>query len=296
MNLIEVEKVVSKIQTDLFKNSNSFSIGMMKSHFRGAGIQFKEHQLYNPGDDVRFIDWKLSARTNKTFIKTFEEERNVEVCAVIDFSPTLLYGYNNISKLQAALEIVCLLYLLAEKSHDYIKFIFLYDQVYELPSKRGREGITYLITLLKKLNLISDAGKLDLDYRPVSLIDEKIKMSLVQKFVAKRREMVFLSDFSTWLDKSKVSKISYLKNVHIFQLVSPLDEGKNFQFSQMGFNFLAKKRQFSFVSGKNKPDKDKPNKDKAGKAENAINQIFAGRKNPLRINQNYLEDFVKEML
>ncbi len=64
MNIVEIEKTVAKIQTHLFKNSNSYAIGMLKSHFRGAGIQFKEHQVYCHGDDVRFIDWKLSAKTS----------------------------------------------------------------------------------------------------------------------------------------------------------------------------------------------------------------------------------------
>ena len=84
MNLKEIEKVVGNIQEHLFRNSNSFSIGMLRSHFKGAGLQFKEHQVYAPGDDVRFIDWKLSAKTNTTFVKTFEEERNVEIHIFLD--------------------------------------------------------------------------------------------------------------------------------------------------------------------------------------------------------------------
>ena len=100
MNLLEIEKIVSKIQSNLFKNSNSFSVGMLKSHFKGAGLQFKEHQVYNPGDDVRFIDWKLSAKTQNTFVKTFEEERNVEINVVIDVSNSMFVGYKNVSKLR----------------------------------------------------------------------------------------------------------------------------------------------------------------------------------------------------
>ena len=78
MKLNEVRKTVSQIKANLFKNSNSFSIGMLKSHFKGSGLQFKEHQVYAFGDDIRFIDWKMLAKTSQPFVKTFEEERNVE--------------------------------------------------------------------------------------------------------------------------------------------------------------------------------------------------------------------------
>ena len=84
MNIIEVRKIVGQIKTQLFKQSNSFSIGMLKSHFRGSGLQFKEHRQYTHGDDVRFIDWKILAKTGEPFIKTFEEERNVQIAVVID--------------------------------------------------------------------------------------------------------------------------------------------------------------------------------------------------------------------
>ena len=117
---------------------------MLKSHFRGAGLQFKEHQVYNPGDDVRFIDWKLSAKTNTTFIKTFEEERNIEIYSILDLSESLLTGYKNVSKLQAAIEITCLLYLLAEKTKDNIIPVIFTDKAQILPVSSGRAGITLI--------------------------------------------------------------------------------------------------------------------------------------------------------
>lgn len=61
MDTSEVRKIVSNIKGSLFRNANSFSIGMLKSHFKGTGLKFKEHQVYSHGDDVRFIDWKMLA-------------------------------------------------------------------------------------------------------------------------------------------------------------------------------------------------------------------------------------------
>ena len=89
MNLKEIERVVGMIQAHIFRNSNAYSAGMLKSHFRGSGLQFREHQVYVPGDDVRFIDWKLSARAPNVYVKTFEEERNVEIVVFVDLSHTL---------------------------------------------------------------------------------------------------------------------------------------------------------------------------------------------------------------
>src|SRR5688572_28915781 len=109
MNIQEVRKVVGRIKSHLFKNSNSYAIGMLRSHFRGSGLQVKEHQVYMAGDDVRFIDWRMLAKTGNPYIKTFEEERNVEIVVVIDVGPTMYIGHKGVSKLQAAVEVCCLL-------------------------------------------------------------------------------------------------------------------------------------------------------------------------------------------
>ena len=141
MNLVEIEKVVAKIQNNIFKNSNSVSIGMLKSHFKGSGLQFKEHQVYMTGDDVRFIDWKLSAKTNNTFVKTFEEERNVDIVAIVDITNSMFTGFKDVSKLKASIELVCLLYMLTEKSNDTVSTIILHDDITILPPFSGRKRL-----------------------------------------------------------------------------------------------------------------------------------------------------------
>ena len=78
MNISEVRKVVGRLKASLFKRANSHSIGMLKTNVRGTGLQFKEHQVYTHGDDVRFIDWKILAKTSHPYVKTFVEERNLE--------------------------------------------------------------------------------------------------------------------------------------------------------------------------------------------------------------------------
>ena len=180
MNLKEVERVVGSIQTQLFKNSNSFSVGMLKSHFKGAGLQFKEHQVYNPGDDVRFIDWKLSAKTNTTFVKTFEEERNVEIHIFLDLSETMLTGFKGVSKLQASIELTCLLYLLADKSKDRVSVIIVHEKPVILPLASGHEGIVLFISQLQKIGVLNHKGKVNFDYDFNQNHDENKKLGLLK--------------------------------------------------------------------------------------------------------------------
>ena len=162
MNFVGIRKAVGRIKGQLFKNSNSFSIGMLKSHFRGTGLKFKEHQVYTHGDDVRFIDWKLFAKTGQPYIKTFEEERNVEIVEVIDAGPSMLNGEDGISKLQASIEICCLLYILAKETGDYIHTLILTDEVINIPKLAGDEGIVRLIATLEDKNILDTNGKVNI--------------------------------------------------------------------------------------------------------------------------------------
>lgn len=275
MNIKEIEKVVASIQSNLFRNSNSFSVGMLKSNFKGAGLQFKEHQLYAPGDDVRFIDWKLSAKSDNTFVKTFEEERNVEIIVMLDITPTMMIGYNKVSKLQSAIEIACLLYLLADKSKDKVKLLIVTDKVTILPSSSGHNGIVLLISYLEKINVLNAEGKVNLDYRNENKIDDIKRMGLLKSFVARGKEVVLLSDFSEIEDLNTLNKLIYRRNMHCFKITSPVDEA-----AKKPFSILTK------INGKKKLMRAKTQR----KAE------LEGRWKKIDVAERYLENFIKEML
>lgn len=276
MNLKEIEKIVGSIQSHLFKNSNSFSVGMLKSHFRGAGLQFKEHQVYNPGDDVRFIDWKLSAKTNTTFVKTFEEERNIEIHVVLDIFSTMFLGYKNITKLQAAVEITCLLYLLADKTKDKVSVSILSDEIKILPPTSGQKGIISFVSQLEKMGIINSSGRIDLGFELSSAIEEKKRMALLKSLVAKNKEVVYLSDLSEIEDFEVINKLIYRRNMHCFQVVCPLDEAVKSPF------FL-----FGKSSGNSKTLAEGYSKE--------VNKI-EGRFKKINVKDRYLEKFVREML
>jgi uncharacterized protein (DUF58 family) len=225
MNLKEIERVVGMIQSHIFKNSNAYATGMLRSHFRGSGLQFREHQVYVPGDDVRFIDWKLSARSTNTYIKTFEEERNVEIVVFFDISQTLFYGFNDTSKLQAMIEIVALLYLLAGETHDLIRVIIWGDKTYNLPPKKGKEGLTIFISMLERLGLIDENGKVVMKPKNrQTSIPESLKISQVKTYLARRKEVIYLGDLSLIHEKEIWNKLLDKKHMHCFRIYSPIDK------------------------------------------------------------------------
>jgi uncharacterized protein (DUF58 family) len=231
MNLKEIERVVGLIQSHIFKNSNAYASGMLKSHFRGSGLQFREHQIYVPGDDVRFIDWKLSARSSNTYIKTFEEERNVEIVVFVDLSQTLFYGYNDVSKLQAIIEIVALLYLLAGETQDVIRVIIWSEKTYNLPPKKGKEGLTLFISCLEKLGVIDANGKVVLKQtKGLSSISENTKITQMKSYLARRKEVIYLGDLSLMKDRPLWEKILDKKNMHCFRVYSPIDKNNDVPF------------------------------------------------------------------
>tara|TARA_B100001971_G_scaffold213155_1_gene245511 strand:- start:101568 stop:102398 length:831 start_codon:yes stop_codon:yes gene_type:complete len=276
MNLKEIKKIVGGLQRHLFKNSNSFSVGMLKSHFKGAGLQFKEHQVYQIGDDVRFIDWKLSAKTNNTFIKTFEEERNIEIVVFIDFTESLLVGANNTSKLQAIIELTCLLYLLAEKSKDRVRTIISFESIQVLPPASGNEGLSLFISSLEKLSLINKEGRVNLQKRRDASVAEIKKYALLKSYVARNKEVVLFSDLSELTNIAELNKLTYKRNLHAFQVLSPIDIKGKAEFSISAF------RKNKVVTAPARVGK--------------LSSEIKGKLKKLDVSERYLEDFIHEML
>lgn len=280
MNLKEIERVVGMIQAHIFKNSNAYSTGMLKSHFRGSGLQFREHQIYVPGDDVRFIDWKVSARSQNIYIKTFEEERNVEIVVFIDLSNTLFYGFEGVSKLQAMIEIVALLYLLAGQTHDLIRVVIWGEKTMNLPPKKGKEGLTLFISMMEKLGLIDKNGKVILNQdSKINSHTEENKIAQIKAFLARRKEVIYLGDLSLVKNKDLWSKLLDKKSMHCFRVYSPVDKNTNMPFLLKVKNPLNGK---SMVRDLNLAE-DQP-------------LFMKERFKEIGVHERYLERFVKELV
>lgn len=280
MNLKEIERVVGTIQSHIFRNSNAYSTGMLRSHFRGSGLQFREHQVYVPGDDVRFIDWKLSARSSNIYIKTFEEERNVEIVVFIDLSNTLFYGFNGVSKLQAIIEIIALLYLLAGQTHDLIRVIIWSEKTINLPPKKGKEGLTLFISFLEKLGLLDQDGKVVIDQKGnLNNQSEENKIAQIKSFLARKKEVIYLGDLNLIKNKDLWSRLFDKKNMHCFRIISPVDKNT-------AIPYLLKTKS--------------PETNKSSVSDLKINDkesfFLKERFKEIGVNERYLEKFVKELV
>lgn len=268
------------IQTHIFRNSNAYAAGMLKSHFRGSGLQFREHQVYVPGDDVRFIDWKLSARSSNIYVKTFEEERNVEIVVFVDLSHTLLYGYEGVSKLQAMIEIVALLYLLAGETHDLVRVVIWGEKTMNLPPKKGREGLTLFISFLERLGLLDENGKVILKQdKPINTHTEENKIAQIKAFLARRKEVIYLGDLSLVKNKELWGKILDKKNMHCFRVISPVDKNTSMPFLFKVKNPLTGKGMVRDLKGV----EDEP-------------LFLKERFKEIGVHERYLEKFVKELV
>lgn len=280
MNLKEVRRTVGKISSTLFKNANSFSVGMLKSHFRGSGLQFKEHQIYVPGDDVRFIDWKLKAKNGTAYIKTFEEERNVEITVIVDASPSMFNGVNGVSKIQASIEICALLYLLAKETGDHVHAVVVTDQIISLPKMSGEKGVAQLVSKLTDIGIVLD-GKVNMQYEAKGEMAQRDRAFELLKHLRKKREVVLLSDFNDFLENDLLKRFIFNKNVHCFQILSPLDEAEKIPFALYASHGQNRDRSFGSYYF-------------AGKKE--IDSVFGKRFKKLRVGERYLESFVREMM
>jgi hypothetical protein len=253
---------------------------MLKSHFRGSGLQFREHQIYVPGDDVRFIDWKLSARSSNIYLKTFEEERNVEIVIFVDLSHTLLYGFEGVSKLQAIIEIVALLYILAGQTHDLVRVVIWGEKTLNLPPKKGREGLTLFISFLERLGLLDANGKVVLKQKgPLNSHSEENKIAQIKAFLARKKEVIYLGDLSLIKNKDLWEKILDKKNMHCFRIFSPVDKN-----TEMPFLMKVKNP----ISGKGMVRDIKGNIDEA--------LFLKERFKEIGVHERYLEKFVKELV
>ncbi len=282
MDIKEVRKIVSRIKERLFRKSNAYSVGMLKSHFKGTGLQFKEHRIYEPGDDVRFIDWKLLAKMSDPYVKIFDEERNVEITVVIDAGPTMFMGSNGVSKLQAAIELCSLLYLISEESKDFVHAIVFGQKILDIPRESGEKGIARFISILEKEGVLDNQGKVSLAYSNQNPIDEDKRHAEILKHLSKRREVVILSDLNEFQDIEGLKKIFFRSHLHCFQIISPID--------------INKKNPF-LIYAKNRPNKKKGNQKRVFFEEECDKEQFLGRKvKRLNVEERYLEKFIKEMI
>ncbi|MEO7113355.1 MAG: DUF58 domain-containing protein [Polyangiaceae bacterium] len=120
--------------------------GSYTSSFKGQGLAFREVRQYQPGDDVRSIDWNVSARMNETFIKVFVEEREMTVMLVVDLSPSERFGTRRAPKTRVASEVGALLAFSAIRNNDRVGMILSTSKIERIvPPKKGEKHVMRVV-------------------------------------------------------------------------------------------------------------------------------------------------------
>ncbi len=146
MEVSELLKKVRALEIKSKRLTNHLFTGEYHTAFRGQGMAFKEVREYQPGDDVRFIDWNVSARMSNTYSKIFEEERELSVYLLIDVSASSLFGTFKQSKQELITEMAALIAFSAITNNDKAGLIFFSDKVEKyIPAKKGKEHVLYMM-------------------------------------------------------------------------------------------------------------------------------------------------------
>ncbi len=184
METSDLLKRVRQIEIKTRGLSNNIFAGQYHSAFKGKGMSFSEVREYQYGDDVRDIDWNVTARYNKPFVKVFEEERELTVMLLIDVSNSLDFGTVKQLKKDMVTEIAATLAFSAIQNNDKIGVIFFSDRIEKfIPPKKGRKHILYIIREL-------------LDFKPESKrTDIKMAVEYLTNVIKKRCTTFMMSDF-----------------------------------------------------------------------------------------------------
>ena len=153
----EILKKVRELEIKSKKLTSDLFTGEYHSAFKGKGMLFKEVREYTHGDDIRFIDWNVSARLGHPFSKVFEEERELTVMLLVDISASSLFGTMHARKKDILTEIAAVLSFSAVNNGDKIGVIFYSDEVEAyVPPKKGKQHALYIVRQL--LSKESDHG------------------------------------------------------------------------------------------------------------------------------------------
>jgi uncharacterized protein (DUF58 family) len=146
MTISEVLEAVRRIEVRTNRLVNDMMVGAYLSHFKGRGMDFEELREYMPGDEVRDIDWNVTYRMGRPFVKRFREERELAMILALDISGSAEFGSLHRSKREFATEIAATLAISATRSSDKVALLLFTDQTeLFLPPRKGRNHILRII-------------------------------------------------------------------------------------------------------------------------------------------------------
>ena len=193
-------KKVRKIEIKTKGLSNHFFAGEYNTAFKGRGMAFSEVREYQAGDDIRSIDWNVTARYNAPFIKVFEEEREMTVILLIDVSGSSNFGTQSQLKKEVATEIAALLSFSSINNNDKIGVIFFSDKIEKfIPPKKGKSHILRIIREL--ITFKSESKRTNIE----------VALKYFNNIIKKRSVCFILSDF---MDKKFDKSLKIARKKH----------------------------------------------------------------------------------
>jgi uncharacterized protein (DUF58 family) len=201
METSELLKKVRKIEIKTRGLSSQIFSGEYHSAFKGRGMAFSEVREYTPGDDVRTIDWNVTARFNTPFVKVFEEERELSVVMLVDVSASKAFGTTKQFKQDLVTELCAVIAFSASQNNDKIGLILFSDKIEKfIPPKKGR---SHILRIIREL----------IEFKPEN---QGTNLEVALKYmtnVIKKRSVVFLiSDFLTKVNYKEALKIANKKH------------------------------------------------------------------------------------
>ena len=136
----DILRKVKRLEISTRHLVNDVFSGQYHSVFKGRGMEFNEVRQYQPGDDIRTIDWNVTARTGEPYVKRYVEERDLTVMLLVDLSRSQAFGTRSQLKSEVAAELCALLAFVAIQNHDRVGFLAFTDQVERfIPPAKGRQ-------------------------------------------------------------------------------------------------------------------------------------------------------------
>ncbi|MCG2588057.1 DUF58 domain-containing protein [Rhodohalobacter sulfatireducens] len=180
----EILSKIRKLEIHTKGLVNNIFSGEYQSAFKGRGMEFSEVREYTFGDDVRQIDWNVTARSSEPYIKVFEEEREQTLMLCVDISPSGYFGSHSQTKMELAIEICAVLAFSAIKNGDKVGLVLFSDKIEKVvPPKKGR---THVLRLIRELYTTEPDGT-------STNIGEAL--SYVNRLLTRRSILVLASDF-----------------------------------------------------------------------------------------------------
>lgn len=210
--LTEISKRVREVELVTKRKMSTALAGQYRSRFKGQGMQFADSRIYQYGDDIRHIDWRTSARMQETFIKTFEEERELNIIFAVDMSASEIFGSTGLSKREALSIALASIGFSAIANNDRVGLLIFTDQVERfVPAKKSRKHILRLVDELLTFEPKSKGSKLN------------VAMDFLSGTIKHGSVIILASDFFSAFDRRTLRTLSRKHDFICMRAIDPRD-------------------------------------------------------------------------